>query len=185
MKNHRKLFLVFIVTVAVILLTGCYADNGLSDTDLNNTDPQTDRQENENDFIDSQTDKEDNKNLDDNLFYLITENTVFTAKFTDNSSAQAFKDKLAVGDVTVNMHDYGNFEKVGDLGFDLPTNDTQITTQPGDIILYQGNSITVYYDTNSWNFTRLGKIENVSGEQLLSAFGEGDVTITFSLNNPN
>ena len=97
----------------------------------------------------------------------------------------AFKDKLAVGDVTVNMHDYGNFEKVGDLGFDLPTNDTQITTQPGDIILYQGNSITVYYDTNSWNFTRLGKIENVSGEQLLSAFGEGDVTITFSLNNPN
>ncbi len=60
------------------------------------------------------------------------------------------------------MHDYGNFEKVGPLGTDLPRNDEQITTEPGDLILYQGNSFVIYYDTNSWNFTRIGKINNAT-----------------------
>ena len=82
------------------------------------------------------------------------------------------------------MHDYGNFEKVGQLGFSLPRNDTRITTEPGDVILYQGNQITVYYDTNTWSFTRLGKIENASREELLSAFGDGEVNVTFSLSQP-
>lgn len=85
-----------------------------------------------------------------------------TATLADNSSAQALAERLKNSPVTVEMHDYGNFEKVGALGFDLPRNDEQITTSAGDIILYQGNQITIYYDINSWNFTRLGKIENVT-----------------------
>lgn len=77
------------------------------------------------------------------------------ATFADNSSAEAFRDLLAQGPVTVSMDDYGGFEKVGSLGTTLTRNDTRITTQPGDVILYQGNQITIYYGTNTWNFTRL------------------------------
>ena len=76
---------------------------------------------------------------------------------------------------------YGNFEKVGPLGQSLPTNNQQITTEAGDIILYQGNQITIYYDRNSWNFTRLGKINGVTSQQLQDILGSGDVSVTFSL----
>lgn len=72
-------------------------------------------------------------------------------------------------------------EKVGSLGQDLPVNDEQITTEAGDLILYQGNSFVIYYAPNTWNFTRLGKINGVSAEELQDILGEGDVTVTLSL----
>ena len=101
----------------------------------------------------------------------------------NNSSADAFLALLAEGDVTVAMHDYGNFEKVGPLGTSLPTNDTSITTAPGDVILYQGDQITIYYDTNSWNFTRLGKVRGLTQTELKDVLGAGDVTVVFSLSD--
>jgi len=81
----------------------------------------------------------------------------------------------------VNASDYGNFEKVGALGAELPTNDEQITTEPGDVILYQGNQLTLYYDTNTWNFTRIGKATGVTQEELKKILGDGDVTMILSL----
>ena len=108
-------------------------------------------------------------------------NTVFYAELEDNSSAQAFSKMLLEGPVTIRMSDYGDMEKVGPLGKSLPTNDENISTVPGDLILYQGNSLVIYYDTNTWNFTRLGKIDGVTRQELLAAFGNGDVTVTLSL----
>ena len=104
-----------------------------------------------------------------------------TATLADNSSATAFYELLGKGPVTIKMSDYGSFEKVGPLGSSLPRNDTQITTQAGDIILYQGNQITIYYDTNSWNFTRLGKVDEVTQAELKKILGKGDVTAVFSV----
>ena len=104
-----------------------------------------------------------------------------TATLVDNSSAVAFYELLKKGPITVDMHDYGSFEKFGSLGTKLPRNDTQITTQAGDIILYQGNQITIYYDTNSWNFTRLGKVDGVTQAELKKILGKGDVTAVFSV----
>ena len=95
--------------------------------------------------------------------------------------AELFAEEGTAVVLTVDMSDYGNFEKVGSLGQSLPTNDQSITTQPGDVILYQGNSITIYYGTNTWSFTRLGKIETATREGLLQALGDGDVQVTFSL----
>ena len=103
------------------------------------------------------------------------------ATLADNSSAMAFYELLEKGPVIIKMTDYGNFEKVGPLGTKLPRNDTQITTQAGDIILYQGNQITIYYDTNSWNFTRLGKVDGVTQAELKKILGKGDVTAVFSV----
>ena len=107
--------------------------------------------------------------------------TTFTATFAENSSAAAFAEFLAQGDLTLEMRDYGNFEKVADLPQSFPRNDTQIDTDAGDIILYQGKSITIYYDKNSWNFTRLGKIDNVNKTRLKQILGEGNATVTFSV----
>ena len=105
---------------------------------------------------------------------------ILNVKLEDNSSAKAFVEKLNNGDIIVNARDFDNFEKVGSLGFDLPTNDTRITTTPGDLILYQGNQITLYYDTNTWSFTKLGKVENISKEELKEILGSGDVELVFT-----
>ena len=105
----------------------------------------------------------------------------FTATLVDNSSTQALKEQLAKGDITVEMEDYAHMEKVGSLGIRLPRNDRQTTTGPGDLILYQGHNLVIYYDTNSWNFTRLGKIDNTSQAELKAALGKGDVKVTLSL----
>ena len=104
-----------------------------------------------------------------------------TATLADNSSAMAFYELLEKGPVTIKMTDYGNFEKVGPLGTSLPRNDTQITATAGDIILYQGNQITIYYDTNNWNFTRLGKVDGVTQAELKKILGKGDVTAVFEI----
>jgi len=101
------------------------------------------------------------------------------AELAENTSAQAFAGLLAQGPVTVQMSDYGSFEKVGPLPTSLPENNEQITTEPGDLILYQGSSVTIYYDTNSWNFTRLGKVQGVTQEELREILGDGDVEVTF------
>ena len=108
-------------------------------------------------------------------------NHKLTATLTNNSSATAFYELLKKAPVTIKMSDYSNFEKYGPIGTSLPRNDTQITTTAGDIILYQGNQIAVYYDTNSWNFTRLGKVDGVTQAELKRILGKGDVTAVFEI----
>ena len=103
----------------------------------------------------------------------------YTATLADNPSAKAFAELLEDGPLTVSTRDYGSFEKVGSLGTELPRTDEQITTAPGDIILYQGNQITVYYAQNTWSFTRLGRVDDPT--DLREALGNGDVEITFQL----
>ena len=108
-----------------------------------------------------------------------------SATLADNSSAQALYEALQQGPITYEAHDYGDFEKVGDLGQSFPRNDESITTRPGDIILYQGSSLCIYYDTNSWNFTRIGRIEGMTQDEIKDFVraGEGNVSITLSLGN--
>ena len=125
--------------------------------------------------------KPQDKTQEKNTMKITVGDVVFQANLEDNSSAEALRNLLANGPLTVQMHDYGNFEKVGELGQSLPANDEQITTGPGDLILYQGSRFVIYYDTNTWNFTRLGKIENATKERLLEALGDGDVRVTLSL----
>ena len=115
--------------------------------------------------------------MDSKVIYLKVWNKTFDITLEDNSSTKALVEKLKEWDIVVNAHDYWNFEKVWDLWFSLPRNDSQITTELWDLILYQWNQITVYYDTNSWNFTRLWKVHNISKSDLW----DWDVTLVFSL----
>ena len=108
-------------------------------------------------------------------------NTTLTATLRDNSSVTALKEFLAKSPVTIDMHDYASMEKVGSLGTTLPRNDVQTTTTFGDLILYQGNSFVIYYDTNTWDFTPLGKINNITQAELKRILGDGNVSVTISL----
>lgn len=104
-----------------------------------------------------------------------------TATLADNSSAEALKELLAQGPLTISMRDYANMEKVGDIGTSLPTNDEQITTAAGDLILYMGNAFVIYYAPNSWNLTRIGRINNVTAQDLKDILGTGSIDVTLSL----
>ena len=106
---------------------------------------------------------------------------VRTATLNDNISAQALLERLQNGPLVVEMHDYGSFEKVGPIDEPLPESNEQITTTPGDVILYLGNNITIYYAVNTWNFTLLGHIDDATGENMREFLGDGNPTVTFSL----
>ncbi len=106
---------------------------------------------------------------------------ILTATLADNSSVNALKEDLAKGPITIEMSDYGNMEKVGSLGKSYPRNDEQITTEAGDIILYQGSALVIYYAPNSWNFTRLGKIDSLTATELKQVLGSGSVSVVLSI----
>ncbi len=108
-------------------------------------------------------------------------NTEFTAVLAENSSVEALKELLADGPLTLEMSDYANMEKGADLGTALPENNEPMNTVPGDVILYQGRTLVIYYSTNSWSLTPIGKISNAEESSLREALGTGDVTVTFSL----
>ncbi len=117
----------------------------------------------------------------DNILKLIIGNNTLTATLVENSTTNALKEMLADGPMTIDMKDYGSMEKVGAFPRSLPRNDRQINTEAGDLILYQGNSFVIYYAPNSWNFTRIGKINDVTGKDLKNILGDGNVSVTLSM----
>lgn len=117
----------------------------------------------------------------DDLVKVKINDEVFDVKLENNSATQELVEELKKGNVTVNASEYGGFEKVGELGFSLPTSDENIGTNPGDIVLYQGDKISLFYGSHSWSYTKLGKIDNVDSNKLKEVLGSGDVTLEFSL----
>ncbi len=105
-------------------------------------------------------------------------NSTFTATLEDNAAAEALVGMMEKAPVVLRMNDYAGFEKVGSLGRSLPTSNRQTTTHAGDIVLYQGDQIVIFYGSNSWSYTRLGKIDDLTGWK--QALGSGNVTVTFS-----
>lgn len=174
-----------IITLMISLITCMTACGQTADVNsLSSTESESMRQQDTMENESLQQMENTMQNLEDTLeenFYIHIGNAVLTVVPADNSSAEEFYGLLQMGDITVEMSDYDNFEKVGKLPQSIVRNDESITTEPGDVILYQGNSITIYYDTNTWNFTRLGKISGVTQSELKEILGNGDVTVTFSL----
>ena len=104
---------------------------------------------------------------------------VFSATLEENEAVTAFVEMMREGSVVIQMSDYSGFEKVGPLGTSLPASNSQTTTHAGDIVLYNGNQIVIFYGSNSWSYTRLGHIDDLTGWE--EALGNGDVTVTFTL----
>jgi hypothetical protein len=103
-----------------------------------------------------------------------------TATLADNATAKALAEKLKAGPVTIEMKANG-FEHYGPLGFSLERHDMQVTAVSGDIMLYNGNNICVFYGNNSWSYTPLGKVDGKTADELKAFFGTGSVTVTYSM----
>ena len=118
--------------------------------------------------------------------YLTIGGVTKSATLVSNSSTEALVAQLQKGNITYEAHDYGNFEKVGELGYTFPENNEQINTVPGDLILYQGENLCIYYDTNSWNFTRIGKLDNMTQSDIKTWVNAGgdNVSVKLSISEP-
>lgn len=111
--------------------------------------------------------------------YVHAGGSTFVAALEDNPAADALVQMMRKAPVVIEMRDYSGFEKVGDIGAGLPDSSSQTTAQPGDIVLYNGSQIVIFYGSNSWSYTRLGKLDDLTGWK--EALGDGDVTVTFSM----
>ena len=100
----------------------------------------------------------------------------FEVELENNTSAKALREYVSKEKRTLSLDDYGNFEKVGDLGITLPRNDETITTKEGGLILYLGNKLCLYYNQNTWDFTKLGHIKDTT--HLKEVLGKGSVQVT-------
>ena len=145
----------FLLLLAAMLLTGCSKDNDVT------------------------------AQIMTQKLYITIDGKTLPVVLVDNAATQALVAALQEGDITYEAHEYGGFEKVGALGRSLPTSNTQITTQAGDVILYSGNQIVLFYGSNSWSYTRLGRMEYASQAELESFLkaGQGNVTVKLSLSS--
>ncbi|MDE7095510.1 MAG: hypothetical protein K2O23_03395 [Anaeroplasmataceae bacterium] len=180
-KALKKILLVFLLLFA---LTSCLGKTTQEQKPSNKEEPsQTEKP--------TETPTQPEKPLENNTpqeittMYLIINENKIQITLAKNSSVNALIEILKQEDITFTVDDYGGFEKVGSLGFSLPTNNSQITTEPGDVILYSGNQIVLFYGNNTWSYTRLGKIEGKSINELrtLLQAGKGSIQVTLTLNN--
>ena len=157
--TKKFLALVALIFIACFAFVGC-TENRRPSNDTSETEPQ-----------------------EINRMYLTINGNKLEVTLAENSSVDALVERLKKGDIIYTANDYGGFEKVGGLGFSLPTSDTEITTQAGDVILYSGNQIVLFYGSNTWSYTRLGKINGYSASHLaeLLGAGNGSVQVTISL----
>ena len=112
-----------------------------------------------------------------NIINLKIWDKIWNVTLEDNTATKALLEKLQEWDIVVNTHDYWNFEKVWDLWFKLPTEDSNITTQLWDLVLYNWNQVSLFYNSNSWSYTRLWKVQRITESDLWN----WDVTLVFSL----
>ena len=117
--------------------------------------------------------------------YITIDGQAQAVTLVDNQATKTLVEKLQQAPVTVTLNSSGGFEIWGALGFSLPTSNEQINAQPGDVILYNGSNICIFYGTNSWSYTRLGKIDGLSESELRTFLkaGEGNITVTLSLSS--
>lgn len=186
----RKVALLAVV-IMIITITLCACNGGIGDLNTNGYHGNGDSNNNsgqieDNNEIDKdevsnneESNKEDNDKA--SIIYMYINDAKLEITLVQNSSVKALIDLLKEGDIEYTAHNYGGFEKVGDIGYSLPTNNTQINAASGDVMLYQGSQIVVFYGSNSWSYTRIGRINNYSSAELRSILGSNNTQVIISL----
>ena len=147
----KKIFALFIVLVCLFSLAAC----NLANTEQSET------------------------NMEGTKMNIQIGDASFIATLEDNAAVHELIEMMKDEPITIDMNDYSGFEKVGPLGRSLTTDNHQTTTVAGDIVLYSGNQIVMFYGSNSWSYTRIGRIDDLSGWK--EALGSGSITAVFSL----
>ena len=173
-----------VATLVIILplLTGCKAnntgdfqeDNAVKTESSVQTDTNESKEQTEMKIVDESA-------LANNQIRVTVGSSSFIVNLEDNETAKALKEMLTDEDLIISASNYGGFEKVCQLGKTLPHNDKQITTEAGDVMLYSGNQIVFFYGANSWSYTRIGKVEASSIEELESMLSGSETEITLSI----
>ena len=180
----NKIFIAFsIITAMLLALTAC-SGKGAEETTAEKTAPLSTSSVISEPVNGAESSTEADELVPENSavpVYIRIGDTVLTVLPSGNSSADALIALLERGDIALDMRDNGGFEKVAELERSLPTNDIPLAAEPGDLILYNGNTVCLYYGENMYSLTRLGKVLNTDEETLRSLLGDGDVSITFSL----
>ena len=127
-------------------------------------------------YVSAQTEEE---NMKESLAFSI-DDTVVSVEWEDNASVAALRELVQTQPLEIQMSMYGGFEQVGFIGTDLPREDEHTVTESGDIVLYSGDQLVVFYGSNSWAYTRLGKITDKTSEEMRSLLSRGNVVITIS-----
>lgn len=170
------------LVVFVLLLTGCKANNtgDFQEDDVSQTQSGVETNTNES-KEQAKMKKTDESTLADNQIRVTVGSRSFIVNLEDNETAKALRKMLADEDLTISASNYGGFEKVCQLGKTLPRNDKQITTEAGDVMLYSGNQIVFFYGTNSWSYTKIGKVEASSIEELESVLSGSETEVILSI----
>ena len=186
-------FIIAAVLGMALTLTACGRDtsednlDGIADTQTQNQEDSredvqeenpTNIQEDEAEDIESSNENEEGEQTEMKMNVQIGDYN-FTATLEENEAVNELTDMMKEGPVTIGMSDYSGFEKVGSPGRSLTRNDSQTTTKAGDIVLYNGNNIVMFYGSNSWSYTRIGRIDDLSDWE--KALGSGSITAVFTL----
>ena len=172
------LSLILIVIIAVLCI-GCGSAQSLA-TSAPEPKPHSEAAQTEEVHVSEQSQDSKAESEEAEMMQMKIGETEVEVAWEDNESVEALKE-LVRDVLAIQMSMYGGFEQVGSIGKSLPREDRQTTTQAGDIVLYSGNQLVVFYGSNSWAYTRLGKIADKSASELSELLGGGDVTITLTL----
>ena len=177
-----RLRLTSLIIAAAFLsaLAGCSAETGsLQPTQGQIIDSQASEDESGGDAITMPDDETEQESEDDTMYFnVIIDGSSYRIIAQNNPATEALMERLETGDITVSLSDYGGFEKTGPLGFSLPSDNVSMTTKAGDIVLYNGNHIVMFYGANSWSYTLLGRAEDAGS--FVSALGSGGVDVILS-----
>ena len=198
MNSGKSFYKIFAVALAVFTLLICFSACGNPNTapvsdnvsqpeaTSQNADTQSAAEttvppaESKPEETQSETSKETEEELAVKTLTMKIGDTTVTVDWEENESVAALRELVKDKPLTVQMSMYGGFEQVGSLGTSLPRNDSQTTTAAGDIVLYSGNQIVVFYGSNSWAYTRLGHVTDKTAAEMAELLGNGNVTITIS-----
>lgn len=164
--------------IALLVTTGCAENSSAQGKDFSTVQSSVSISE-ETKTVDNIVTEEDVEQK--NEMRLFVNETLLTVKWEENEAVTALVKLAQEEPLTINMEQYGGFEQVGKLPQNITANDERIVTEPGDIILYSGNSLVIFYGSNTWEYTKLGHIEGVSTEELENILSGNQITVTLSL----
>ena len=179
----KKTAAVLLIAVCCILFSACNNEGSKTETTASTTHPTTTEsttaamttQPTTNSTTEPTTQASESTALE-----MTIGDTPVSVDWEENAAVQALTELCQNQPLTIQMSMYGGFEQVGSIGTDLPRNDVQTTTSSGDIVLYSGNQMVVFYGSNTWAYTRLGHITDKTQAELTELLSNGDITVTLS-----
>ena len=175
MRNKRIVTAACAVLLAAVMLSSCSNGREQTVTQVSATSSvqeQTSAEEQSSEKTEESVEEE---------MYITIDGQKLSVEWEDNDSVAALKAMAEEAPVEIKLSMYGGFEQVGEIGRSLPRNDAEITTRAGDLMLYSGDKLVIFYGSNTWSYTRLGRIKDLSAKELEELLSRGDTVLTIEL----